>query len=64
MVTDAEAHAEEDRKRREEIEVKNRGDALAYETGEEPERAGREDGRRVEGARRERARDAEEGRRA
>src|SRR5439155_676827 len=32
MVTDAEAHAEEDRKRREEIEVKNRGDALAYET--------------------------------
>jgi molecular chaperone DnaK len=32
MVTDAESHAEEDRKRREEIEVKNRGDALAYET--------------------------------
>jgi len=32
MVTDAEAHAEEDRKRRDEIEVKNRGDALAYET--------------------------------
>src|SRR5437899_8800707 len=31
MVTDAEAHAEEDRKRRDEIEVKNRGDALAYE---------------------------------
>jgi molecular chaperone DnaK len=32
MVTDAEAHADEDRKRRDEIEVKNRGDALAYET--------------------------------
>jgi molecular chaperone DnaK len=32
MVTDAESHAEEDRKRRDEIEVKNRGDALAYET--------------------------------
>jgi molecular chaperone DnaK len=32
MVTDAESHAEEDRKQREEIEVKNRGDALAYET--------------------------------
>jgi molecular chaperone DnaK len=32
MVTDAESHAEEDRKRREEIEVKNRGDQLAYET--------------------------------
>jgi molecular chaperone DnaK len=32
MVSDAESHAEEDRKRREEIEVKNRGDALAYET--------------------------------
>ena len=32
MVTDAETHAEEDRKRREEIEVRNRGDALAYET--------------------------------
>jgi len=32
MVSDAESHAEEDRKRREDIEVKNRGDALAYET--------------------------------
>ncbi len=32
MVTDAESHAEEDKKQREEIEVKNRGDALAYET--------------------------------
>jgi molecular chaperone DnaK len=32
MVSDAESHAEEDKKRRDEIEVKNRGDALAYET--------------------------------
>ncbi|HKO21185.1 MAG TPA: molecular chaperone DnaK [Candidatus Eisenbacteria bacterium] len=32
MVTDAESHAEEDKTRRDEIEVKNRGDALAYET--------------------------------
>ena len=32
MVTDAESHADEDKRRREEIEVKNRGDALAYET--------------------------------
>jgi molecular chaperone DnaK len=32
MVSDAESHADEDKKRREDIEVKNRGDALAYET--------------------------------
>jgi len=32
MVTDAESHAEEDRLRREAIEVKNRGEQLAYET--------------------------------
>jgi len=32
MVVDAEAHAEEDRKRREAIEAKNRGEQLAYET--------------------------------
>jgi molecular chaperone DnaK len=32
MVSDAAAHAAEDKKRREEIEVKNRGDMLAYET--------------------------------
>ncbi|HEY3155536.1 MAG TPA: molecular chaperone DnaK [Candidatus Eisenbacteria bacterium] len=32
MVADAEAHAEEDRKRREAIETKNRGEQLAYET--------------------------------
>src|SRR2546425_324634 len=32
MVTDAESHAEEDRKRREAIEAKNRGEQLSYET--------------------------------
>ena len=32
MVKDAEAHAEEDRKRREEAEVRNQGDTLVYQT--------------------------------
>ncbi|MGE5176501.1 MAG: molecular chaperone DnaK [Hyphomicrobiales bacterium] len=32
MVSDAEAHATEDKQKREEIEVRNRADALAYET--------------------------------
>ncbi len=32
MVKDAESHADEDKTRREEVEVKNRGDALAWET--------------------------------
>jgi molecular chaperone DnaK len=32
MVTDAESHAAEDKEKREQIEVKNRGDMLAYET--------------------------------
>jgi molecular chaperone DnaK len=32
MVSDAEAHAAEDKQKREQIEVKNRGDMLAYET--------------------------------
>ena len=32
MVTDAESHAEEDQKRREEIDVKNHGEKLVYET--------------------------------
>ena len=31
MVKDAESHADEDRKRREGVEARNRGDALAYE---------------------------------
>ena len=32
MVKDAEAHAEEDRQRREEAEVRNTGDSLVYQT--------------------------------
>src|SRR6185295_17905917 len=32
MVTDAESHSEEDKKRREAIEAKNRGEQLVYET--------------------------------
>ena len=46
MVTDAEAHAEEDKKRREEIEIRNRGDQLAYET----EKNLRELGEKMDGA--------------
>jgi molecular chaperone DnaK len=32
MVTDAESHAEEDRKRKEEVEVRNNADSLVYQT--------------------------------
>jgi molecular chaperone DnaK len=32
MVKDAEAHAEEDKKRREEADVRNAGDSLVYQT--------------------------------
>ena len=32
MIRDAEAHAEEDRKRKEEVEVRNQADTLAYQT--------------------------------
>ncbi len=32
MVQDAEAHAEEDRRRREEAEVRNNADTLVYQT--------------------------------
>jgi molecular chaperone DnaK len=32
MIRDAEAHAEDDRRRREEAEVRNQADALAYQT--------------------------------
>jgi len=46
MVTDAESHAAEDKQRREEIEVKNRGDALAYET----EKSMKELGEKMDGA--------------
>jgi molecular chaperone DnaK len=34
MVKDAEAHAEEDRKRREEAEIRNNGDSLVYQTAD------------------------------
>ncbi len=46
MKKDAEAHAEEDRKRREQIEAKNRADALAYST----EKALKEHGDKVDEA--------------
>jgi molecular chaperone DnaK len=45
MVRDAEAHAEEDRKRREEAEVRNNGDTLVYQT----EKLLREQGDKIEG---------------
>jgi molecular chaperone DnaK len=46
MVRDAEAHAEEDRKRREEAEVRNNADALVYQT----EKVLREHGDKITGA--------------
>ncbi|HKQ20052.1 MAG TPA: molecular chaperone DnaK, partial [Candidatus Eisenbacteria bacterium] len=46
MVTDAEAHAADDKQKREEIETKNRGDALAYET----EKSMKELGEKMDGA--------------
>jgi molecular chaperone DnaK len=45
MVKDAEAHAEEDRKRREEAEVRNNADTLVYQT----EKVLREQGEKFEG---------------
>ena len=45
MVKDAEAHAEEDRKRREEAEVRNSADTLVYQT----EKVLREQGEKFEG---------------
>ena len=47
MVKDAEAHAEEDRKRREEAEVRNNADSLVYQT----EKVLREQGDKVHGRR-------------
>ena len=47
MVRDAEAHAEEDRRRREEAEVRNQADTLVYQT----EKLLREQGDKIEGAR-------------
>ncbi len=45
MVKDAEAHAEEDRKRREEAEVRNNADTLVYQT----EKLLKEQGDKLEG---------------
>jgi molecular chaperone DnaK len=45
MVKDAEAHAEEDRRRREEAEVRNQADTLVYQT----EKLLKEQGERLEG---------------
>ena len=54
MVTDAEAHAEEDRRRREEAEARNMADALVYQT----EKLLREQGDRAPAAERQRVEDA------
>jgi molecular chaperone DnaK len=54
MMRDAEAHAEEDRKRREEAEVRNNADTLVYQTEkllrEQGEKASPEDKSAIEGA--------------
>jgi molecular chaperone DnaK len=49
MVKDAESHAEEDRKRRDEAEVRNQADTLVYQT----EKLLREQGDKLEGAEKE-----------
>lgn len=49
MIRDAEAHAEEDRRRREEAEVRNTADTLVYQT----EKLLREQGDKIEGSERE-----------
>src|SRR5215216_326466 len=49
MVKDAEAHADEDRRRREEAEVRNNGDTLVYQT----EKVLREQGDKVTGSEKE-----------
>jgi molecular chaperone DnaK len=49
MVKDAESHAEEDRKRREEAEVRNQADTLVYQT----EKLLREQGDKIEGSEKE-----------
>ncbi|HYI62303.1 MAG TPA: molecular chaperone DnaK [Acidimicrobiales bacterium] len=51
MIKDAEAHAEEDRKRKEEAEVRNQADTLVYQT----EKVLREQGEKVEGSEKEAA---------
>jgi molecular chaperone DnaK len=51
MIKDAEAHAEDDRKRKEEAEVRNQADTLVYQT----EKVLREQGDKVEGSEKEAA---------
>ena len=55
MVRDAEAHAEEDQRRREEAEIRNNADSLVYQTEKVLARAGRQ-GRRPTSAPRSRVR--------
>jgi molecular chaperone DnaK len=54
MIRDAEAHAEEDRERREEAETRNQGDTLVYQT----ERMIREHGQRMSEEEKDRLQDA------
>ena len=61
MVKDAEAHAEDDRKRREEAEVRNNADSLVYQTEKVLRDQGDKVAGRREGGRRAAARRAEEG---
>lgn len=52
MVKDAETHAEEDKKRREAVEMRNEADALAFRTGATTRRQRRDHRRRRQGTRR------------
>jgi molecular chaperone DnaK len=54
MVRDAEAHAEDDRRRREEAEVRNNADTLVYQT----EKLLREQGEKIEGDEKDKVNDA------
>jgi len=54
MVKDAEAHAEEDRQRREEAEVRNQGDTLVYQT----EKLLKEQGEKLSGDEKQKVEDA------
>ena len=61
MVKDAEAHAEEDRRRREEAEVRNQADTLVYQTEKLLREQGDKISRRREGGGRGRARRPQDG---
>ena len=61
MVKDAEAHAEEDKRQKEEVEVRNQTDSLCYSTEQTPRRFGRQGLRRREGRGRGRHRRRQEG---